>query len=53
MKLVKIAIVLGCLATPALAQSLDFPRLTWPTAPTSQGCSSPVSLGVVTRCATK
>jgi hypothetical protein len=52
MKLLRIAVTLGLLANPAFAQMLDLPRLTWPTdsAPVTQGCDDPTSLGTSVQC---
>lgn len=51
MKIHHIALILGLLATPTFAQSIDLPRLTWPTetaAPTSQGCNDPTQTATTT-----
>lgn len=56
MQILRIAIALGLMAVPALAQSIDLPRLTWPTettAPTSQACADPTTLGALTDCTGK
>lgn len=41
---------------PAIAQSIDLPRLTWPTepaTPVTQGCSDPTQISAGTDCAGK
>jgi hypothetical protein len=52
MKLLRIAVTLGLLASPAFAQMVDLPRLTWPTdtAPATQGCDDPTSLVTAVQC---
>jgi hypothetical protein len=56
MNLLRIVIALGFLTTPAFAQMVDLPRLTWPTdtaAPVTQGCASPTTIGASTHCSGK
>lgn len=56
MNMLRIAIALGFMAAPAIAQSIDLPRLTWPTeiaSPTSQGCEDPTSLDAAATCVRK
>jgi hypothetical protein len=56
MTALRIAIALGFMAVPALAQSIDLPSLTWPTettAPVTQGCDDPTSLTDAATCGGK
>jgi hypothetical protein len=56
MTLLRIAIALGFLAGPAMAYTVDLPRLNWPTdttPPVTQGCANPTSIGITTTCGGK
>lgn len=56
MTALRIAMILGFLAAPAMAQMVDLPRLTFPTdttAPVTQGCDDPTTLATVAGCTTK
>lgn len=51
MQIQHLALILVFLATPTFAQSIELPRLTWPTetaSPTSQGCIDPTQTGTTT-----
>lgn len=53
MKVRYFALILGFVAAPALAQSIELPRLTWPTepaTPVTQGCNDPAQVGASVDC---
>lgn len=56
MKIRYVALVLTLLAAPAFAQSIELPRLTWPTepaAPVTQGCIDPAQVATEADCTGK